>query len=539
MLHEFLTIHRSELIDRRRNKVLKRSSRKATERQLTFGVPMFLNQLTETLRLEQTEYPQRSRRVSGAAGGEEGLSVIGETAARHGEELLASGYTVEQVVHDYGDLCQAITDLAFDLAEPIDIDEFRTLNRCLDNGIAVAVTEFIYQRDFGAAELQADAANQRIGAFAHELRNSLNSAMLALTAIKAGNMSLSGATGAVLERSLIGLRNQIDRSLADTRDKAGIAPQHQLCSLSDLIVEVGQSALLDAEARGCSLIIAPVDATLAVDADRSLLQAAIGNLLQNAFKFTKPGTEVRLEAYAKADRILIDVADKCGGLPEGFAEKMFLPFTQAAEDQTGVGLGLSISRRSVEASEGTLTARDLPCSGCVFTINLPRRSMEVTPDIADLPAEEDPFRLVTLSPKARGLSVLIAEDSSINRKLMERIFECLSMQPPVMVKDGRLAASLAATGSFDIVLMDCHMPILDGYESARKIRDAERKSNPSRRAHIIALTANTLPGERETALEAGMDDFLSKPLSLPLLAEVVERVAASQGISSTFRNDNP
>jgi signal transduction histidine kinase len=303
------------------------------------------------------------------------LSEIGETATRHGRELLQRGFTIEQVVHNYGDLCQAITDLAFERDTPFETDEFRTLNRCLDNAIAVAVTEFNRQRDFVVADQQAHAVNERLGFFAHELRNFLNSATLALSAIRVGDVGLNGATGAVLDRSLVGLRNLIDRSLSDVRLTAGMPVQNRLFSLADFIAEVKHSASLEAKVKGCVLTVSVVDPRLAVDADRDLLFAAVGNLLQNAFKFTRRHTEVTLNAYAADDRILIDVQDNCGGLPTGDLDKMFVPFTHDSKDKTGLGLGLSISRRSVEANEGTLTARDIPGSGCVFTIALPRHAM--------------------------------------------------------------------------------------------------------------------------------------------------------------------
>ena len=125
----------------------------------------------------------------------------------------------------------------------------------------------------------------------------------------------------------------------------------------------------------CVLTVSDVDPLLAVDVDRDLLLSAVGNLLQNAFKFTHPHSEVTLNAYALADRILIDVQDHCGGLPPGSVENMFVPFVQGAEDRSGLGLGLSIARRSVEANGGALSVRDLPGSGCVFTIDLPRHSI--------------------------------------------------------------------------------------------------------------------------------------------------------------------
>lgn len=372
-MHEFLTEHRDELIARCRAKVERRSSPEASAKENAHGVPLFLDQLIKTLQVEQSSQPFLSHIVSGpAGGGAPTLSELGETAARHGRELMDRGFTVEQVVHDYGDLCQAITDLAFDLEVPIEIDEFRTLNRCLDNGIAIAVTEFNYRRDFVLADRQTQALNERLGIFAHELRNLLNGATLSLHAVKAGNLSINGATGGVLDRCLVGMANLIDRSLSEVRMTAGMPPQHQLFSLADFIGEVKLSASLEAEMRNCAFTVSSVDAELAVDADRDLLLSALGNLLQNAFKFTRPGTGVTLNVYAQADRILFDIEDQGEGLPPGCEETIFESFVQSGEDRSGLGLGLSIAKRSVEANNGRLSVRSRVGMGCVFTIDLPR-----------------------------------------------------------------------------------------------------------------------------------------------------------------------
>lgn len=347
-----------------------------TSAELTHGIPLFLDQLIKTLEVEQTSEPLRSRKVSGpAGGGGPWKSELGSAAALHGRELLQQGFTVDQVVHDYGDLCQAITDLAFERKVPIEIDEFRTLNRCLDNGIAEAVTEYSYQRYSVVANDGVQALNERLGSLAHELRNLIHTCTLAFTAIKVGNVGVTGATGAVLERSLIGLRTLVDRTLADVRVAAGMLPRYKLMPLADFIDQIGASALLEARARGCKLTVSDVDARLAVDVDPDMLLSALGNLLQNALKFTEQGTEVTVNAYAVADRILIEVEDHCGGLPAGSADKMFLPFSQSGSDQSGLGLGLAISRRSIEANFGTLRVRDVPGTGCVFTIDLPRHTL--------------------------------------------------------------------------------------------------------------------------------------------------------------------
>jgi signal transduction histidine kinase len=376
MIHKFLTNNRDELIALCRDKVSQRPRRQATADQLHNGVPMFLDQLIQTLRTEQTKNPEKSRKISCLEGGiEPSLSEVGVSANLHGRELLALGFSIDEVVHDYGDLSQSITDLAFERGAPFAADEFRTLNRCLDNAIADAVTEFTYQRDFVVADKQALEMNERLGFLAHELRNALGNATMAYTAMKSGNMVVGGATGAVLERSLVSLRRLIDRSLAEVRITAGNSALHEVFSLANFITEVKNTAALEAQVRGCLLTVTAVDPLLAIDVDRDLIAAALGNLLQNAFKYTHLHTEVTLSAYASADRILIDVVDNCGGLALGDAQAMFSPFAQRGKDKTGLGLGLSIARKSVEANGGTLTVRDDPGTGCVFTIGLPRKAL--------------------------------------------------------------------------------------------------------------------------------------------------------------------
>lgn len=379
-MHQFLTANRSELIARCRAKVAQRSPPGVPSEELANGVSIFLDQLIKTLIVERTETPMLSRRVSGASGGgKPALSEMSDSATRHGKELQEHGFTVEEVVHDYGDLCQSISDLAFETGVHIETDEFRTLNRCLDNAIASAVTEFGYQRDSAIADKQAVAVNERLGFFAHELRNQLCTATLALSIIKQGNVGLSGATGGVLDRALVGLGNLIDRSLAEVRMSARLAVQHHLFSLPDFIAEVKLSATLEAQVKDCVFTVSEVDPLLAVDVDRDLLLSATGNLLQNAFKFTHAHSEVTLNAYALADRILIDFQDHCGGLAPGLAEDMLQPFMQGATDRTGLGLGLSIARRNVEENHGMLSVRNLPGSGCVFTIDLPRHFLASRP----------------------------------------------------------------------------------------------------------------------------------------------------------------
>jgi len=381
MMSNFLANNRDELIHRCKQKVAQRQGRGASEKQLIHGVPLFLDQLTRTLEAEKQNNVQKSLAISGASGGDKlALSELGVSATTHGRELLLLGYSVDQVVHDYGDLCQAITDLAFERDAPFRVEEFRTLNRCLDNAIADAVTEFSFHRDSLVAHRHSTELNARLGFLVHELRNSLNTASLASSALEMGNMTLGGATGGVLKRSLSALTNLLDRAIADVKVNPEPLVMSRTFSLAHFIDEAQVAAELEAASRGCTLEVSPVHPLLWVKANRGLMLAALANLLHNAFKFTHPQTKVVLSAYAVAERIAIDVRDCCGGLPPGGTEAMFTPFLQRNEDRSGLGLGLTIARESVEANNGTLTVRDVPGTGCVFTITLPRHAQPSSQD---------------------------------------------------------------------------------------------------------------------------------------------------------------
>jgi signal transduction histidine kinase len=370
-VHAFLLNNRDELIARCKHKVAQRPRRAATHQQLANGIPLFLEQLTRTLVAEEAHQGDESLRISGPSGGDGlALSEMGVTATAHGKDLLSLGYSVDQVVHDYGDLCQAITDLAFERDAPFATTAFRTLNRCLDNAIASAVAEFSFQRESDLAQQQNAEENRRAGFLAHELRNSLQTATTSLRALELSGMPLTGATGAVLKRSLAAMGNLIAGALAEVR--SGAPERREAFAVAAFIADARSTAQLQAGRSGIALDVPPVDPKLYVRGNRELLLAALTNLLQNAFKFTHAHTRVTLSVLAFGDLILLEVQDQCGGLPPGSAEKMFTPFTQRSEDRSGLGLGLSIARQSIEADGGSLSVRDLPGVGCVFTISLPR-----------------------------------------------------------------------------------------------------------------------------------------------------------------------
>ena len=211
MLHEFLRSNRQELIRRCRSKVGQRNSPPATASELEYGVPLFLGQLVEALRYE-----------SGSSSKLAPLEESSRAAALHGKKLLEEGYTVDQVVHDYGDICQSITELAKEKAAPVTIDEFQTLNRLLDNAIADAVASYGRHREESHAAHGNQELHDRIGTLADAQRRVLERALKALDALKVGNIVVMGATGTLLEDSLVQLRDLIDRSLPEIRLATGM-----------------------------------------------------------------------------------------------------------------------------------------------------------------------------------------------------------------------------------------------------------------------------------------------------------------------------
>src|SRR6185503_9430736 len=222
MLTELLRENRENLIDRCRLKVAQRSSPPATAAELQYGVPLILDQLFEALVCEEAAPTPAEEAIFGYSVETPGSAEAGRTAALHGTELFRLGYSVDQVVHDYGDLCQSITELAKEIDAPISVDEFHTFNRLLDQSIANAVSAYVRHQHAALDDEGAKSLHERLGSLADEQRMLLDTALKALDALQVGNIGLMGATGSVLEDSLLKLRYLIDRSLPEIRIASGM-----------------------------------------------------------------------------------------------------------------------------------------------------------------------------------------------------------------------------------------------------------------------------------------------------------------------------
>ena len=302
-----------------------------------------------------------------------------------------------------------------------------------------------------------------------------------------------------------------------------------------LLQDVHELLLPQAEAKGLSLeVLLAEDLPESLEGDPGRLRQVFLNLIGNAIKFTREGgVTVRVDHHASGalSRLACSVTDTGIGISEDQIPLLFESFSQADNSTTrrfgGTGLGLAICQRLIglmggeirvasELGQGSTFAFDLEFE--VEQLQLPGTSPEAGIESGSAPRSENPYE--SLRPRSTNTArVLVAEDNATNRKLASRMLQRLGYQV-ILAHDGREAVEMIQSEKVAAVLMDCQMPVLDGYEATRQIRQL---SGPAASVPIIALTANAMEGDEMRCLVAGMDDYLSKPVDPRQLAETLER----------------
>ncbi|CAI8974942.1 ATP-binding protein [Pseudomonas sp. IT-P294] len=440
--------------------------------------------------------------------------------------------SLSQPIRDIGHAVKAIQQGDYKTPLPIvDDTELGALSQHINNlahGLEQAsreqhqaMAQLIQTRE--EAEKANNAKSDFLAMMSHELRTPMNGVLGMLQLLETTDMTEEQVEYAALaSESTEHLLKVINDILDFSRiERSELELEHIPFNLADLIASCAQSFSHSAAQRGLDLALTiPEDMrALQVQGDPTRIRQILVNLMGNALKFTEHGRVSIEPQWQSLDHELLwftcTVRDSGIGISSERLELMFDAFQQADSSISrrygGTGLGLPIARTLAERMGGTLRAQSEESVGSVFTLEIPLALYKQS-----LP-ERLP-RPLTGDGHGEGRNVLLVEDNPVNQTVIEAMLRSLGFTVSVAT-DGAQAVRSAESLIFEAILMDCRLPIIDGYEATRQIRQLPGCADMP----IIALTANALQGDREACLSAGMNDYLAKPFKRTDLQQILQR----------------
>jgi signal transduction histidine kinase/DNA-binding NarL/FixJ family response regulator len=400
-------------------------------------------------------------------------------------------------------------------------------------GPIVKVTEQAFARLEKTTAKALEAARLKsefLANMSHEIRTPMNGVL--------GMIELLSRTGldekqrrylGTLQTSAGGLMTVLNDILDFSKIEAGkMELREENCRVRALVDEVTELFAARAELRGVRIeAIVEADVPSQVEADTERVRQVLSNLVGNAVKFTESGAitvRASVEEYkGQLLQLRFEVRDSGIGIEPALQGKLFEAFSQVDGSLTrkhgGTGLGLAICKQLVALMKGRIGVTSELGKGSTFWFVLPLRRLESTASL-ELPAISSAKPFAPPPSRNNGTNkILVAEDNPINQEVMREVLSELGYQACI-VENGVQALRALEQEAYPLVLMDCQMPELDGYGAAREVR---RRETDARRIPLIAVTAHAFEGERDKAIAAGMDDYVTKPINANLLSEVIQR----------------